>query len=74
MKNSNIQHPLIYEKEYHVWVGDSYLGIATYTEDENIGDSFLIAAVQEGIGLVHNVIFPTHWELAQKTQKGDSNG
>lgn len=32
---------LIYGKSYHLWREGVYLGIATWTDDENIGDSFL---------------------------------
>jgi hypothetical protein len=35
------QDLLIYGKQYHLWRYGIYLGIATYTDDENIGDSFL---------------------------------
>ena len=35
------QDLLIYGKEYHLWLNGKYLGIATYTDDPNIGDSFL---------------------------------
>lgn len=32
---------LIYGKEYHLWRDKEYLGTATWTDDENIGESFL---------------------------------
>ena len=35
------QDLLIYGKQYHIKRNGKYIGIATYTEDENIGDSFL---------------------------------
>jgi len=43
-KEGNIglkQDLLLYGKDYHVWRCGKYLGIATYTDDENIGDAFL---------------------------------
>jgi len=35
------QDLLLYGKEYHLYRNGKYIGIATYTEDENIGDSFI---------------------------------
>lgn len=36
-----LQDFLIYGKEYHIWRNKKYLGVATYTDDPNLGDSFL---------------------------------
>lgn len=35
------QDLLIYGKEYHLWRDKQYLGTAIWTDDENIGESFL---------------------------------
>lgn len=35
------QDLLIFGKEYHLWRDGKYLGVATYTDDPNIGESFL---------------------------------
>ena len=35
------QDLLIYGRQYHLWREGKYLGIGTYTNDPNIGDSFL---------------------------------
>lgn len=31
---------LVYNSKYHLWKKGRYLGIATWTKDENVGDSF----------------------------------
>lgn len=35
------QDLLIYGKDYHLWRNGKYIGVATYTDDPNIGNSFL---------------------------------
>jgi hypothetical protein len=46
---SKNQDLLIYDKPYHLWRDGKYLGIGTYTDDINIGDSFLnIGKTSEG--------------------------
>lgn len=58
----NENHPLIYDKQYKVWREGKCLGIATYIEDENIGDAFIIKSVSEN-GLVNLVCIPDKWIL-----------
>ena len=53
---------LIYGSKYHLWRDGEYLGIATWTKDENVGDSF-----QEDTGTgVRNVFIADKWELIIK--------
>lgn len=59
MKEPEENHPLMYGKKYHCWREGKYLGIAVYTEDENIGDCFL-----EEIGeKKFQVFMPDKWSL-----------
>jgi hypothetical protein len=32
---------LLYDKQYHLWRDGKYLGIATFINDENIGEAFV---------------------------------
>lgn len=58
-----INPPLIYEQEYHCWREGTYLGIATYTEDPNVGDAFIKLVVSSDGELVKAVWIPDKWEL-----------
>lgn len=60
-KTSETCHPAIYNHQYHIWRGEEYLGIATYVDDRNIGDSFVIPE-----GDNYHVCNPDHWELIEK--------
>ena len=53
------QDLLIYGKEYHLWRDKKYLGTATWTDDENIGESF----IQENENGIMTVFFPDEWEF-----------
>lgn len=53
------QDLLIYGKEYHLWRNGEYLGTATWTDDENIGESFI---KQDKNGIM-TVFFADEWEL-----------
>ena len=58
---------LIYGSKYHLWRGGEYLGIATWTKDENVGDSFQESVLDEETGLViQNVFTADKWELIIK--------
>src|SRR4051794_17035820 len=46
---------LIYWRDYRLWKDDQYLGIPTWTKNENIGDSFQQAAIAADGAFVHNV-------------------
>lgn len=63
IQNSERHHPLIYGKEYHLWRDGIYLGAATYTEDENIGDSFLRKVINATGEIVNEVYFADEWTL-----------
>ncbi len=44
---------LIYEKEYHLWRNNKYLGTATWTDDRNIGEAFIRMAINDTGELVY---------------------
>ncbi len=52
---------LIYGSKYKMWLKGKYIGEATWTKDENIGDSFQIKKGNE----IH-VATPDRWELIPK--------
>jgi len=52
-----------FNKEYHCWLDGEYLGIATFTDDENIGPAFLSMAVSTDGELVFEVYNPNIWIL-----------
>lgn len=58
-----IRDLLIYEKEYHCYLNGEYLGVATYTNDKNIGDAFISMSISDNGELIHEVYLPDEWEL-----------
>lgn len=53
---------LIYGKKYHCWLEGKYLGVATYTDDENIGDAFLVEKEPKR----YDVYQPDEWEMVNE--------
>jgi hypothetical protein len=53
------QHILIYGSKYKLWLEGRYIGIWTWTKDENVGDSFQRKNKQGEI----EVAVPDRWEL-----------
>ena len=53
----------IYGKEYRCWKNGVYIGKATWTDDENIGDAFIRMAINNTDELAHQVLKPDEWEL-----------
>jgi len=55
---------LIYGKSYHCWREGRYIGIAVYTDDDNIGDCFLRDVTKEGDECKRVEVFsPDKWEF-----------
>lgn len=57
------QDLLIYGKEYKLWREGKYLGKATWTEDNNIGDSFLKAVITTTGEMGYEVYWADEWEM-----------
>lgn len=58
---------LVYGSKYHLWREGEYLGVATWTKDENVGDSFQESVLDEETGLsIQNVFTADKWELIIK--------
>ena len=55
---------LSYGKEYRCYWKDEYLGIATYTNDQLIGDCFLRLEVNKKGRLEEIFIVPDRWILS----------
>lgn len=66
------QHILIYGSEYHLWRNGKYLGIATWTKDLNVGDSFQVATNKDG-KTIQVVIIADRWKLKKKNFKITNN-
>jgi hypothetical protein len=58
------QDLLIYGKGYRLWCDGKYIGIATYTEDPNIGDSFLKESKTTEGEDCYEVHIPDEWQFA----------
>ena len=54
---------LSYGEEYFCFYQDEYIGIATFTDDPYIGDSFMILVVHKRRGLEEIAIMPDYWVL-----------
>lgn len=52
----------IYGREDHLWRNGEYLGIATWTKDENVGDCFQQIVFENGINS-RKVFTADRWEL-----------
>lgn len=57
------QDLLIYGREYNLWRDGIFLGTATWTDDKNIGDSFIQQTIHEKFGLTNTVFQADEWEL-----------
>ncbi|WP_202552339.1 hypothetical protein [Ginsengibacter hankyongi] len=55
---------LIYGNEYRCYWRDEYLGLATYTDDQSIGDCFLRLEVNKSGRLEEIFIVPDRWSLS----------
>ena len=64
LKEDSNNDLLIYGKEYHLWRNDKYLGTATWTDDENVGEEFIRMAINDTGELVHQVFKATKWKFA----------
>ena len=54
---------LIYGCEYKLYRGGKYIGIGTWTKDNNVGDSFQSPFIDEdGIEKI-GVLIPDRWEI-----------
>lgn len=49
--------------EYNLWSEEKHIGIATWTLDENVGDSFQRSVLTKDGVLVQQVFLPDKWEL-----------
>ena len=54
---------LIYDRGYKLWRKGKYLGIATWTKDEYIGDSFQARVIDEKGRVIQQVYIADKWEL-----------
>lgn len=65
--NENEQHILIYGKEYKLWRDGKYIGTATWTKDDNLGDSFQKSEFKPSLGRnIQQVFIADAWELIIK--------
>ena len=53
----------IYGEDYLCFSGDEFIGIATFTDDPYIGDSFIRMVVHRKRGLEEEIIMPDTWVL-----------
>lgn len=61
------KHILIYGREYKLWRDGEYLGVATWTQDDNVGDSFQGKRFDPNRGKdVNRVYVADSWELIVK--------
>ena len=62
-KKETEQAILIYGSKYKLWRDGKYLGVATWTKDENVGDSF--QRPSETIKGLSTVFVADKWALSQ---------
>src|ERR1700749_1448818 len=58
---NRIRDPKILNERYHLWRGGKYLGIATFVDDEILGESFIRMIVSEEGKLMHEVYVADYW-------------
>ena len=54
---------LKYGDEYHLWKDGKYLGVATWTKDEKLGDCFQTSFIDETGRLLCEVYIADKWLL-----------
>ena len=54
---------LIYGSQYHLWRDGKYLGVAIWTEDTNVGDSFQTKGENDTGKEINVVWIADRWEL-----------
>jgi len=54
----------IYGVEYRCWLKGKYIGKATWTDDVNIGESFIKKAINDTGEEINRVFRPDEWEFA----------
>lgn len=59
---------LIYGSQYRLWLMGTYLGVATWVQDDNIGDSFQTHVSVNG-KLLQFVYVADTWELVIRSRK-----
>lgn len=57
---------LFYGSSYRLFRKGRYLGVATWTKDENVGDSFQQSVVDKLGNILVEVYVPDRWELIPK--------
>lgn len=58
----------IYGEDYLCFSGDEFIGVATFTDDPYIGDSFVRLVVHKRRGLEEEIIMPDTWVLNRAKQ------
>lgn len=64
---------LFYGRNYKLWREGNYLGIATWTQDENIGDSFQVGIVNDKGIIIQQVYVADRWELVISDKDNHDN-
>lgn len=54
---------LIYNRNYKLWRDGEFIGVATWTNDNNIGDAFISLTVDKKYGMIREVYQADKWEL-----------
>ncbi|CAN5702577.1 hypothetical protein BH11BAC3_BH11BAC3_36520 [soil metagenome] len=53
----------VYNEDYCCYYNDEFIGIATYTNNQLIGDSFIRMVVNKTGVLEEEVLLPDFWEV-----------
>ena len=61
--SENEKHILVFGAKYKCWREGVYIGIAVWTMDENVGDSFQRKVIGETGKIIAEVFTPDKWEL-----------
>lgn len=52
----------VYNQDYFCFAKDQYIGIATFTADPYIGDSFMLLEVNRAGSISEVALMPDRWE------------
>ena len=58
--------PLIFGVEYNLWREGEYIGHAVWTDDKNIGPSFISKSDDEEGNKINEVYISDKWELTKE--------
>lgn len=68
-EETNDTHPLFYGAKYNCYIKDEFIGVFTWTQDENVGDSFQNLIINDTNEICAEVAIPDKWILLPNSEQ-----